>query len=171
MGYLLSQQVLRALVEDVPEEHPVKRWLNRIKADGVRDTEIFISVINLGLLEDAILRFDPGNSGGRLAFIEQIIKIPTKFGERILPLTALAAQKWGQIRNQRDDEGHLVVTEVSMLVATALAYGLILVTRRQDWMTRLEPIGLKISDPWDAAPRPPDPVSPAGRQPNPAASG
>jgi len=170
MGYLLGQQALKALVEDVPDDHPVKRWLSRIKAEGVRDTEIFISVISLGLLEDALARFDSGNSAGRLAFIDQIIRIPTKFGERILPLTALAAQKWGQIRNQRDDEGHLVATEVSMMVATALVYGLILVTRRQDWMSRMEPIGLKISDPWDAAWSIPNLVSPAGRQPNPAAS-
>lgn len=151
MAYLLGLDALRAFVEDAPDDHSVKRWRRDVAETGVRDEEIFISVVAVGILEDLLVRFDRGSPAARAAFEHNVrAKLPSTFRGRILPVDDLTARQWGRLRSIRDANDRLVPSETLLMLATSLTTGFAYVGRRESWMAPLSQIGLTVVDPWEA---------------------
>jgi toxin FitB len=125
----------------------------RVRADpGVRAflsaadaTSLFISVLTLGELQRGVLakrRTDPLAADQLGIWVEGI---ETMFADRILPVDAATARRWGELSAGRS----LPVVD-TLIAATALVGDLVLVTRN----TRdLEATGATLIDPWQTARR------------------
>ena len=155
MAYLLGLDALRAIVADEADDHPVKRWRRAAGLAGVRDEEIFISVVAVGILEDMLARFDRGAPAARTAFEHNVrITLPVIFRGRIIAVDELIARQWGRLRSIRDAGDRLVPSETLLILSTALVTGMAYVGRRLDWMAQLRPLGLTVIDPWEGPPGP-----------------
>ncbi len=151
MADLLGLGALRAIVTDEPDDHPVKHWRRAAGQAGVRDEEIFISVVAVGILEDMLARFDRGAPAARTASEQNVrITLPVIFRNRIIPVDELIARQSGRLRSIRDGNDRLVASETLLILSTALAAGVTYVGRRHDWMAPLGQLGLTVVDPWEA---------------------
>ncbi len=77
-------------------------------------------------------------------FIE--VAVPLWFGKRILPVTQAIAERWGVLDEQRQSVGKPIEIADGLIAATALEYGLTLVTRNVKDFAFLK---IPIINPWD----------------------
>ena len=103
-------------------------------------SRLFLSVLTLGELHkgvEAKRRTDPGAADMLGAWVDGI---ETTYGDRVLPVDAAVARRWGELSAGRT----LPVIDV-LIAATAMRHGLTLVTRnRRD----VETTGVPLVDPW-----------------------
>src|SRR6202049_5064786 len=81
----------------------VVKWFER-----QRTTDLFLSVISIGEIERGIARqraTDPGFAG---ALADWLDRVPTLYGERVVPFDLRAARRWGALSaalgNDRSEE-------------------------------------------------------------------
>jgi len=67
------------------------------------------------------------------------------FSGRILPVTRSIAERWGVLEAQRQLAGRPLHAPDGMIAATALEYGLTLVTRN---MKDFDALGVALVNPW-----------------------
>ncbi len=103
-------------------------------------TMLFLSVLTLGELRKGIVakrRSDPGAADQLGVWVDGI---ETTFADRVLPIDAAIARRWGELSANRT----LPVID-TLIAATAIRHGLTLVTRD----TRdVESTGVPLVDPW-----------------------
>src|SRR5436190_23644693 len=101
---------------------------------------LFLSVLTLGELRKGVAakrRTDPAAADRLAAWVNGI---EMTFADRILPVDAAAATRWGELSAGRN----LAVVD-TLIAATAIAQGLTLVTRN----TRdVKVTGVPLIDPW-----------------------
>jgi len=69
-----------------------------------------------------------------------------KFSGRVLPLTQGIAERWGALEAARQLIGHPIQSTDAQIAATAVEFGLSLVTRN---VRDFEGLGVAIVNPWD----------------------
>jgi predicted nucleic acid-binding protein len=74
------------------------------------------------------------------------VKIPLLFGKRVLPITQAIAERWGVLDGQRQAAGQPLSIADGMIAATAVEYGLTLVTRN---VKDFAGLGVMILNPWE----------------------
>jgi toxin FitB len=74
----------------------VARWYR-----GVREDEIFLSVLVIGEIRQGIERLRPRNSRHAQLLENWLAELLESFGDRILPVDGPTAQHWGRF-NARD---------------------------------------------------------------------
>jgi predicted nucleic acid-binding protein len=137
MAFLLDTESLFALLRPAPEEHPLIRWKR-----AVRNEQVFVSVVSVGELVDAIGRLRA--AAVRAQWETRLQEhLPNAFHGRILAVDQRTAEDWGAIRATRS-RGQVLDTEESLLLATARVNGYTLVARRAPHHRRL---GVKVVDP------------------------
>lgn len=133
--YLLDTVILSELRKR-NRDPGVVRWL-----EGCRQGDLFVSVISLGEVERGIAKQKRLASvfADRLtAWLERTVMV---YGERILPVTASVARRWGRLTF---DLGRI---DADVLIgATALDHGLAVATRN---VKHFEAIGVSIVNPFD----------------------
>ena len=101
---------------------------------------LFLSVLTLGELRKGVAakrRTDPGAADQLGVWVDGI---ETTFADRLLPIDAATARRWGELSANRG----LPVID-TLIAATAISHGLTLVTRN----TRdVESTGVPLVDPW-----------------------
>jgi toxin FitB len=103
-------------------------------------TGLFLSVLTLGELRKSVAarrRTDPGAAEQLGAWVDGIA---TSFADRILPIDAATARRWGELSANRS----LPVVD-ALIAATAISHGLTLVTRNA---RDVESTGVPFVDPW-----------------------
>ncbi len=138
MAFLLDTESFFALLKPEPESHPVIAWKR-----GVRNEQVFVSVISVGELVDAIAAVH--SPVVRRQWESRLHEhLPNAFHARILDVDLNTAREWGLVRSTQST-GEILSTEESLLIATARVNGFSMLTRRA---AHHEPLGVSVIDPW-----------------------
>jgi toxin FitB len=138
VSYLLDTNVISE--HSRPQPNPrVVAWLRALPID-----EQFLSVLTIGEIRNGVERLDDHPRRERLRlWLER--DLPDLFGDRLLGVTAMVADRWGRLRAQ---VRRSVPTTDSLLAATALQHDLRLVTRNERDFQGYP--GLVVVNPWKA---------------------
>ncbi len=121
-GFLLDTNVPSELVRPRPEPN-VKTWVSTQKLDT-----LFISAVSFGELRKGIVLRVPGKRRTELEiWVETDLSM--LFSGRTLPVTRAIAERWGTLDAERQIAGRPLNIADGIIAATALEYGLMLVTR------------------------------------------
>jgi predicted nucleic acid-binding protein len=136
MSYLIDTNVISEIVRPKPN-HKVLNWFETIP-----NQSIYISVLTLGEIRKGIEKIELRQRKEKLKlWLEN--ELPTWFENRILPIDAQIADRWGQLQAQAK---HLLPAIDSLIAATALNHNLCIVTRNeQDFKFPL----LQVVNPWN----------------------
>ncbi|MCP4697681.1 MAG: type II toxin-antitoxin system VapC family toxin [Gammaproteobacteria bacterium] len=134
MAYLLDTDILSAARRKYCDPN-VKQWLC-----GVNPDALFLSVVTLGEVERGITRQRRINP----IFVDELERwlegILAHYTDRILPLSTTIARRWGRLSAELGHAGADL-----MIAATALEYGLTIVTRN---VHHFETTGVAVFNPY-----------------------
>lgn len=137
-GFLLDTNVISELVRPKPDDK-VLRWI------GETDESIlFLSVLTLGEIRNGVARLRAGRRRGRLESWLQV-DLPLRFQDRILPIDAAIADRWGTVSAIAAAKGKPVPVIDGLLAATAFHHNLTLVTRNS---SDVSGTGVATVNPW-----------------------
>lgn len=119
--FLLDTCLLSEVWKPAPAESVIE-WLDQTIED-----ELFLSVLTLGELRKGIDRMPSGKKRDRIS--RDYGAIRSRFATRVLPITDVVAERWGQLSADAGRAGKHVHAVDGLLAATALVSGLTVVTR------------------------------------------
>lgn len=135
MSYLVDTNVLSELRRKAPDP-AVRRWFSQRPAGT-----LYISVLTLGEIRKGIEAL--ADAQRRLVYIDWLqTDLPAFFAGRVLPVDLPVADRWGRLVARA---GRPLPAIDSLLVATAVQHGLILVTRN---LRDTQGLGAEVLDPW-----------------------
>ena len=128
------------IVSELRKRQPDRNVLGWISAQ--HEDQLHLSVVTLGEIERGIekrRKGDPAFADTLTAWLESLTRL---YADRILPVTPSVARRWGRLSAQLGhDSADLLIA------ATALTYGLTVVTRNT---SHFEPTGVGLIDPFSA---------------------
>lgn len=132
---LLDTVVLSELRKRTPSPN-VTNWLR-----GCNERELYLSVVSLGEIERGIGRVADTTFALSLShWLEELLRL---YGDRVLPVTAPIARRWGRLSAELGHEGADL-----LIAATALCHGLSVASRN---VRHFRPTGVAVVNPFDAA--------------------
>ena len=137
-GFLLDTNVVSELVRPKPDDK-VLRWV-----EETDESILFLSVLTLGEIRNGVQRLRSGRRRGRLESWLQV-DLPVRFENRILPIDAAIADRWGAVSAIAAAKGKPVPVIDGLLAATALHHNLTLVTRSR---SDVSGTGVPTLNPW-----------------------
>jgi hypothetical protein len=138
MLFLLDTMVLAEPARPDPDAR-VLAWLGMHAP-----LDFAISALSLGEIRKGVSLL---RSGPKRVTLERWLQqeLPAQFGERVLPVDASVATAWGQLAADGQRRGRPLPVVDGLLLATAQAYDLMLITRNtRDCADR----GVPVLDPW-----------------------
>lgn len=140
MNYLLDTCVISELIKPKAERR-VLAWIESVPED-----QLHLSVLTLGELHKGIARLDAGDRRRRLEkWLSDDVR--TRFEGRIVTLDEETMALWGRIMGEGERRGRTWPVMDSLMVASALAGHMTLVTRN---LTDMQDMGVTLFDPWQA---------------------
>ena len=133
--FLLDTVIVSELRKKTPNARVVK-WISSQHEDG-----LYLSVITLGEIERGIekrRKEDPLFADALTAWLESMTRLYT---DRILPVSATIARRWGRLSVQLGHDGADV-----LIAATALTHGLTVITRNT---SHFIPTGVSVINPFN----------------------
>lgn len=137
MKYLLDTCVLSELVKPAPEPKVVA-WVNAQAEDS-----LFASAITLAELLKGIAKLQ--DSQRKTALTEWVNKIQEEMADRILPFERTTADYWANICAKAEKSGKPLSAFDSLIAATAMEHGLVIVTRN---VRDYESAPVMLINPW-----------------------
>mgnify|MGYP000110733416 FL=1 len=139
-GFLLDTNCISELVRAEPEPLVVQ-WL-----DECDERLLHLSVLTIGESRKGIAALAAGKRRTRLeTWIE--LELKTRFYDRILPVDAEVAERWGVLAAQAKAAGSPLAVIDGLLAATALHFNLAIVTRNT---ANFAETNVSIICPWDS---------------------
>jgi toxin FitB len=136
--FLLDTCLISELVRKVPNA-AVLKW-----SDARDEQSLFLSVFTLGEIQKGICRLSTGPRKDDLqAWIEH--DLIERFAGRILDLDLKMALIWGKLLGEAELKGVKLPVMDSLIAATAIAHGLVVVTRN---VKNIERCLAKVFNPW-----------------------
>lgn len=133
---LLDTAILSELCQCQPSPE-VMQWL-----EGLRDSEIFLSVVSIGEIERCLEKNPVSSSEFSVSLTRWIEDLLRLYGDRILPITPAISRCWGGLAAQLESG------DADLLIAaTALAHGLQIASPNA---TRFAPMGVEVINPFEA---------------------
>lgn len=138
MKYLLDTCVLSEFVKAAPEAR-VLAWIN-----ARAENDLYVAAMSLAELRRGVARLPASRRKTKLtAWLEQL---QAGFADRILPFSSETAAYWGEMCARGEAGGRTMAAFDSIIAATAVEHGLVLVTRNdRDFMVAL-PL---VFNPWE----------------------
>jgi predicted nucleic acid-binding protein len=134
MPYLLDTCIVSELRR--PLVNPgVSTWITNIKAN-----EVFLSVLTIGEIRTGIEQHRLKNPSGAGTLERWLSGLETHYAERILPITAKVADRWGRL-----SPGQPMEAVDGLIAATGLEHQLTVVTRN---VADFERSGVNILNPF-----------------------
>jgi len=140
MSFLLDTCVISEYTRRNPDLKVI-RWI-----DELDEADLFLSAITVGEINKGIERLPVDSSRKQALTIWLENGLLKRFPGRIYPITVEIMLRWGVVYARLEDSGQVVSTLDSLIAATALAHGAVLVTRDED---HFRPTGVEIINPWD----------------------
>jgi tRNA(fMet)-specific endonuclease VapC len=138
MKYLLDTCVISELVAKQPNSN-VLEWIDSVDPDGV-----YLSVITIGEITKGIEKLPNSKRRQELSdWLENELLI--RFQENLIELDVNILIQWGKINARLETKGAPMPAIDSLIAASALDRGLILVTRN---VSDFEETGVEILNPW-----------------------
>lgn len=134
MSWLIDTNVVSELRKGDRANEGIRAWFAESNED-----ELFTSVLVLGEIRRGIESIRRRDTPSALALEQWLDRLTADFGERVLPIDARVADRWGKL-NVPDP----VPTVDGLLAATALVHELILVTRNVRGVANT---GVRVLDP------------------------
>lgn len=123
MKYLLDTCVLSEVVKPRPEPR-VLAWIN-----ARQETELHVAAMTLAELQRGIARLPASRRKSELALWLEQLRL--SFAGRALAFTPATATYWGEMCAQVEAGGRTLAAFDSIIAATAVEHGLVLVTRNE----------------------------------------
>ena len=137
MSYLIDTVVVSEVARGRPDR-AVLAWF-----EAVADQQLYLSVLSVGEIRKGIEKLPASKRRSQLAaWLEN--DLPAWFGPRLLPIDIAIAECWGRLLAA---SSRSLPAIDSLLAATALTHGLVLVTRN---VADFDIPGLEVADPWRA---------------------
>ncbi|MBP6985833.1 MAG: type II toxin-antitoxin system VapC family toxin [Alphaproteobacteria bacterium] len=137
MSYLVDTNVLSETLKTEPNKAVIE-WFRNTSSES-----LYISVLTLGEIRKGIEKLGVSKRRSRLVlWLEQ--DLPSWFEDRILPIDASIAERWGFILAR--PKAQVPVID-SLIAATALVHNLKIVTRNTKDFAEFP--DLEIYNPWD----------------------
>jgi hypothetical protein len=138
MPYLLDTCIVSELRK--PSINPgVSAWISSINAN-----EAFLSVLTIGEIRSGIELHRLRNPAGAGNLERWLLGLETHYAERILPITAKVADRWGRLSPSQP-----LPTVDGMIAATGLEFQLIVVTRN---VSDFQRSGVSTLNPFSVSP-------------------
>jgi predicted nucleic acid-binding protein len=138
MKYLLDTCVISELVAKQPNPN-VLTWIDSVDPDGV-----YLSVITIGEITKGIEKLPNSKRKQELSvWLENELLI--RFQENLIELDVNILVQWGKLNARLESRGEVMPAIDSLIAASALEQGLILVTRN---VSDFEGTGIEILNPW-----------------------
>jgi toxin FitB len=138
MSFLLDTNIVSEWVKPKPDPGVIT-WLAEVDEDRV-----FLSVVSLAELRFGVARMPAGTRRNRLdSWLRD--ELPLRFDSRILPVTALVAEAWGQVVARSLATGRTMGIMDGFLAATADVHHLTIVTRN---VSDFAVLGDTVLNPW-----------------------
>lgn len=126
------------IVSELRKRQPDRNVLVWISAQ--QEDQLHLSIVTLGEIERGIekrRKGDPAFADALTVWLESLTRL---YADRILPVTPSVARRWGRLSAQLGHESADL-----LIAATALTYGLTVVTRNT---SHFEPTGVSLIDPF-----------------------
>ena len=137
MSWLLDTNVVSELRKGGRANANLRAWFGEVEDDA-----LFTSVLVLGEIRRGIESIRRRDTTGALALEGWLVRMALGFGDRVLPVDARVADRWGAL-NVPDP----IPTVDGLLAATALVHDLTLVTRNIGDVARTD---VRVFDPMAA---------------------
>lgn len=116
----------------------------RMSVENYPDSDLFISVLSLGEIIKGIGLLAPGEKKEGLQ--RWIQGIEQNYADRMLPIDGETSRIWGEITARARAQGITVPAVDGLIAATALRYGLHLMTRNT---ADFAATGVLLTNPWE----------------------
>lgn len=117
----------------------------RRRVSGIRDRDLFLSVITVGEVAKGIALLDPGRK--RFGYEAFLLALQQDYGSRILPIDHETARLWGETTAACAKAGKALSVADGLIAATAIRHGLRVMTRH---VSDFDGTGAMVVDPWEA---------------------
>jgi predicted nucleic acid-binding protein len=135
LSFILDTDVISEFSKRRPNETVVK-FVESSSSD-----KLWLSVLSLGEIRRGIEVGRRRNPDAAASIARWLARTEDQFADRVLPITAEIAHRWGEITS---DRARPVVD--TLIAATALVHGLTVVTRNvRDFQT----LGIPVINPWN----------------------
>lgn len=146
MKYLLDTCVLSEFVKTTPEAR-VLAWIN-----ARAESDLYVAATTLAELRRGVARLPASRRKTDLgAWLEQL---QVGFADRIFPFTGETAAYWGEMCARVEAGGRTMAAFDSIIAATAVEHGLVLVTRNDRDFAAALPV---VFNPWEITANSPQP--------------
>ena len=140
MKYLLDTCVISELIKTNPNNNVVN-WIKRND-----EQDYFLSSLTFGEIHKGIVKLSDKTRKDKLhQWVEHDLK--ERFKNRIISIDINVAKIWGQIQGRAELDGKPMPAIDSLIAATGLFYGLIVVTRNISDMQQSKVVLL---NPWES---------------------
>ncbi len=138
MKYLLDTCLISELVKKTPNS-AVVRWL-----DEQDEHSLYLSVLTIGELQKGICKLPDGARKDDLhAWVENDLAL--RFSGRIVDVDLETVLIWGRLLAQSEQKGVILPVTDSLIAATAINHGLVVVSRNVKDMERCL---VSVCNPW-----------------------
>lgn len=138
MRYLLDTCV----ISELRKSQPNSRLVDQV--DAIEEEDYFLSVITVGEIVKGIEKFPESQRKENLRnWLEEGLLV--RFRDKLVPLDADVLIAWGKLTARLEAEGRILPAIDSLLAASALYGGFILVTRNE---ADFEGTGVSLYNPW-----------------------
>ncbi len=139
MKYLLDTCVISELVKTKPNKKVIA-WVG-----SCHEETFFLSTLTIGEIQKGITKLPDSKRKEKLQlWIDSELK--DRFAGRILDINTDVAKKWGEIQGQAEKQGKIMPAIDSLIAATGITYGLVVVTRN---FSDMEISGISLFNPWE----------------------